>query len=110
MAFFTEETDNTKGSHHDNQIAALLCMHKAVGGNHDLRQFEVDEIARGINLDEKETQRTMYVLEGMKLVQPCPPGDFTTRFWRISEEGCSLAITIIKTQEETAKQQKAYAA
>jgi hypothetical protein len=37
--------------------------------------------------DDKELIRYLYILEGQKLVSPCPPGDFTAKEWTITDEG-----------------------
>ena len=43
--------------------------------------------------DEKETQRYLYILEGHKLVTPKPAGDFTSKFWALTDDG-------VKTYEQ----------
>ena len=110
MAFFTEDTDTTKGSHYKNQMCVVEYMNATCNNNPESRNFEIDEISRGISLDEKETLRTLYVLEGLKLVQPCPPGDFTSKIWKITLEGCKLAKTITESRSDSAKQETAFAA
>ena len=111
MAFFSEDTDTTKGSHYINQMSVVEYMEGACNGNHETRTFEIDEISRSISLEDKETQRTLYVLEGLKLVQPVPPGDFTSKIWKITSEGVKLSKTIKKSKAENgAKPQSACAA
>lgn len=52
------------------------------------RHYHLHEIADLSGLkDEKETQRYLFILEGQKLVAPCPKGDFTSRVWHITNEG-----------------------
>jgi uncharacterized protein YqgQ len=41
-------------------------------------------------LDEKEMMRALFILEGHKLVNPNPAGDFTSRYWGITMEGIKL--------------------
>ena len=40
--------------------------------------------------DEKELMRALFILEGHKLVNPNPAGDFTSRYWGITMEGIKL--------------------
>ena len=52
------------------------------------RPREIQELLDFTGLtDEREIQRVLYILEGLKLVTPCPPGDFTARSWQITTEG-----------------------
>jgi hypothetical protein len=52
------------------------------------RRLEITEIAQRSGLvDEKETQRFLFILEGQKLVTPFPEGDFTSKFWQITTQG-----------------------
>ncbi len=58
------------------------------GGNTETRSLEITEIAERSGLrDEKETQRFLFILEGQKLVTPCPPKDFTSKIWQITSQG-----------------------
>jgi DNA-binding IclR family transcriptional regulator len=58
------------------------------GGNTEPRSLEITEIAERSGLrDEKETQRFLFILEGQKLVTPCPPKDFTSKIWQITSQG-----------------------
>lgn len=51
-------------------------------------QKELNEIAELSGLqDEKETQRYLYILEGHKLVTPKPAGDFTSKYWALTDDG-----------------------
>lgn len=62
------------------------------------RQFDISTIAElsGVN-DEKEIQRYLYILEGRKWVAPHPPGDFTSKFWHITEDGLR-AVQVIERE------------
>jgi hypothetical protein len=52
------------------------------------RRLEINEIAQRSGLvDEKETQRFLFILEGQKLVSPFPEGDFTSKIWQITSQG-----------------------
>jgi DNA-binding IclR family transcriptional regulator len=52
------------------------------------RRLEITEIAQRSGLvDEKETQRFLFILEGQKLVTPFPEGDFTSKIWQITSQG-----------------------
>lgn len=52
------------------------------------RRLEITEIAQRSGLvDEKETQRFLFILEGQKLVSPFPEGDFTSKIWQITSQG-----------------------
>jgi hypothetical protein len=46
--------------------------------------------------DEKETQRYLYILEGHKIVTPKPAGDFTSKFWALTEDGVKTYKQICK--------------
>jgi len=50
--------------------------------------LEVSDLSgrTGIN-DNDEVLRALYTLEGKSLVQPCPPGDFTSNVWAITDVG-----------------------
>jgi hypothetical protein len=49
---------------------------------------DVEHIAKHLALnDNKDLQRYLFILEGQKLVTPVPPGDLTSRFWAITEQG-----------------------
>jgi hypothetical protein len=52
------------------------------------KRLEITEIAQRSGLvDEKETQRFLFILEGQKLVTPFPEGDFTSKVWQITTQG-----------------------
>jgi hypothetical protein len=41
--------------------------------------------------DEREVQRSLYILEGQKFVTPIPEGNFTSRIWCATKEGIRFA-------------------
>lgn len=72
----------------EQQLELLKCMSaefESVGSVS--RQFVITELARSIGSDEKEVQRSLYILEGHKFVTPFPEGDFTSKTWQITETG-----------------------
>jgi hypothetical protein len=69
-----------------NQINILKALNNKPSS--EARPIQIDEIATASGLkDERETQRFLYILEGLKLVAPHPAGDFTSRHWVITPEG-----------------------
>ncbi len=59
------------------------------------RSLEISEIAERSGLDdEKEVLRSLYILEGAKFVSPNPVGDFTSKIWRITDDGVRAFQTI----------------
>jgi hypothetical protein len=59
------------------------------------RRLEINEIAQRSGLvDEKETQRFLFILEGQKLVSPFPEGDFTSKIWQITSQGVQTLLQI----------------
>jgi hypothetical protein len=60
----------------------------------EVRQFQISDIALNISHDEKDVQRSLYVLEGHKLVTPMPPGDFTSNSWCVTETGLSAVKSL----------------
>ena len=60
------------------QILNALAPHSTA--TPDSRRLQITEIAQISGLvDEKETQRFLFILEGQKLVSPFPEGDFTSK-------------------------------
>ena len=50
--------------------------------------FEISEIGAGIGLnDNDEILRALYTLEGRSLVTPDPEGNFTSKNWKITDDG-----------------------
>jgi len=81
-----------------NQINILKALYRQTEPPDSPRQFDISTIAElsGVN-DEKEIQRYLYILEGHKLVAPHPPGDFTSKFWHITEDGMR-AVRVIERE------------
>ena len=86
------------------QIAIL----KALAGNTAAgpvvpRQVSMVEIAQASGLsDEREVQRYLFILEGHKLVAPCPEGDFTSKIWQITADGISVVRSIRRATQAAA--------
>ena len=75
-------------SSHLHQINVLKVLSSDQPQDNGPRHYHIHEIADLSGLkDEKETQRYLFILEGQKLVAPCPKGDFTSRVWHITQEG-----------------------
>ena len=54
----------------------------------DKENLEVSEISSGTSVrDTDDILRALYTLEGKHLVEPCPPGDFTSSFWKVTPIG-----------------------
>jgi len=72
-----------------SQIQILNALASTLSpGASEPRRLEITEIAQRSGLgDEKETQRFLFILEGQKLVTPCPEGDFTSKVWQITTQG-----------------------
>ena len=83
-------------------LKAMCSQHGApqpvVHPKHLSKQMDISAIAQASGLnDEKETQRYLYILEGHKLVSPTPPGDFTSKYWHITEDGVR-AVKMISSE------------
>ncbi len=66
--------------------------------NHDRKEYNINELTELARLaDEKEVIRYLFILEGQKLVSPLPEGDFTSRHWKITDNGVRVLKTISKT-------------
>ena len=78
-----------EGNPIEQQIELLKCMSHAdeQQSNPMERQYLISDLARVVGSDEKEVQRSLYILEGHKFVTPFPEGDFTSKSWKITEIG-----------------------
>ena len=96
----TDETQSASAEKiKKNQLAVLRALSASGWGTNGPKPFQLTEIAELSGLkDEKEVQRSLYVLEGHKLVSPTPAGDFTSKIWHITEDGAKLAKRIEKTE------------
>jgi hypothetical protein len=71
-----------------SQIQILNALaNNTAGGSSEQSKLEINQIAERSGLDEKETQRFLFILEGQKLVTPLPEGDFTSKIWQITSQG-----------------------
>ena len=69
------------------QILVLKAMCDGVCSVHEARQYHIQELASVLGSDEREVQRSLYILEGHKFVSPYPAGDFTSKTWTVTEGG-----------------------
>ena len=71
-----------------SQIQILNALAPHPTATPEPRRLQITEIAQISGLvDEKETQRFLFILEGQKLVSPFPEGDFTSKVWQITNQG-----------------------
>lgn len=73
-----------------SSVSQIQILHALATSNDssEPRRLEITEIAQRSGLvDEKETQRFLFILEGQKLVTPFPEGDFTSKIWQITSQG-----------------------
>ncbi len=71
-----------------SQIQILNALAPNSPATPESRRLQITEIAQISGLvDEKETQRFLFILEGQKLVSPFPEGDFTSKVWQITNQG-----------------------
>ena len=71
----------------EKQLLVLEKMIEGSGGTSEGKQFQIHELAAMTGHDEREVQRSLYILEGHKYVAPCPPGDFTSKTWQLTKDG-----------------------
>ena len=79
-----------KTSEGDRSIAQVQVLRKMCEGAdspHQARQYQIQELAAVLGSDEREVQRSLYILEGHKYVAPYPAGDFTSKVWQATEGG-----------------------
>jgi hypothetical protein len=88
MSSSKSNSESNEAKRFEIQLSVLNYMSK--NSNRDSsKYFPIQEIAEGVGSDEKDIQRSLFVLEGHKLVCPMPPGDFTSRMWCMTEAGMS---------------------
>ncbi len=68
---------------YQNQLNVLKILRRPNSTPMDLNDITVQTG----HADEREAQRVLYILEGHRLVTPLPPGDLTSRSWKITPEG-----------------------
>ncbi|MBL7663183.1 hypothetical protein JNK13_10590 [bacterium] len=61
---------------------------------------DIAQVAQALDVSFDEIQRALYHLEGKMLAEPVPPGNLTSRLWRISSLG---ADALGKLTYETAQ-------
>ncbi len=79
-----------RGTEGDKAVAQILVLKKMGEGARSVqeaRQYQIQELATSLGSDEREVQRSLYILEGHKFVSPYPAGDFTSKTWQITEGG-----------------------
>ena len=74
------------------EVLVLKCLAELTAPQTGREMVEISEVsfASGIR-DTEETLRALYTLEGKNLVEPDPPGDFTSNRWRITATGTRAA-------------------
>jgi hypothetical protein len=79
---------NAKRMISDPELLVLKFMDTELKADPERENLEVTEISMGLGVrDTDEVLRSLYTLEGKHLVEPCPPGDFTSSFWRVTPIG-----------------------
>lgn len=79
---------NAKRMISDQELHVLKFMDKELKADLERESLEISEVAMGLGVrDTDEVLRSLYTLEGKHLVEPCPPGDFTSSFWRVTPIG-----------------------
>jgi hypothetical protein len=77
-----------KSNFSPKELSVLQCLREKSGTVQDLITIEINEISSGSGIrDSEEVLRALYTLEGRSLVEPDPPGDFTSARWRITDLG-----------------------
>lgn len=77
------------------QVQLSVFKYMAAGCSKDsIRYFELSEIAEEVAAEEKDVQRSLFVLEGHKLVSPMPPGNLTSRTWCLTETGMAASRSL----------------
>jgi len=94
----SEKSKNKIPDSYINQISILRVLAQETSADEQQRQFQIHEIAELSGLvDERETQRCLFILEGQKLVSPYPPGDFTSKSWHITKHGTKTYRSIARS-------------
>lgn len=106
-----ENTAADNENYYNTQFELLKHMHTASqkGSVIDVTTiFSVAELAEGTPIKDKdEALRSLYILEGQKLVTPFPPGDFTSNNWCLTEMGSEIAGKINEQTKDQASQRAA---
>lgn len=90
-------TDSRSESHTESEILAdttrktLIAVLKSMAdGSAQSKYLLINEIIERSGLDERDVQRSLYILEGQKLVCPLPEGDFTSKHWQLTTDGTKI--------------------
>ena len=80
----------------DTELNILQFLETNLGSTVDRNTIEIAQISQSTGIkDNDEVLRALYSLEGKSLVEPNPPGDFTSNHWRITNVG-SKALDMIE--------------
>jgi len=83
-----DDDRNAKRIISDLELDILKYMDRELKSDADKENLEVSEISSGTSVrDTDDILRALYTLEGKHLVEPCPPGDFTSSFWKVTPIG-----------------------
>jgi len=83
-----DDDRNAKRIISDIELEILKFMDRELKSDVDKGNLEVSEISQGTGVrDTDDILRALYTLEGKHLVEPCPPGDFTSSFWKVTVIG-----------------------
>ena len=86
-----------------SQFELLKHMYHGAAKNTDEKitiQFSVNDLATDTQKDGDEVLRSLYVLEGQKLVAPYPAGDFTSNNWCLTDVGADIAEKVANQADE----------
>lgn len=81
----SENNDSNESEQFKKQVKLLKTMCDGFGG--EPRQYQIQELSLLTGHEEKDIQRSLYVLEGHKYVTPYPAGDFTSKVWCATDSG-----------------------
>jgi len=83
-----------------NEITILRCLESRRRLSKKDPVSEIAEISFRTGIEDHETTlRSLYTLEGQRLVEPHPPGKFTSNYWKITNSGAE-AIKEIEDNED----------
>lgn len=80
------------------EVTVLKCLCNRQQSQEDTDTTDITELSSSTGIrDNEEVLRALYTLEGKSLVEPHPPGDFTSTSWRITGTGVK-ALTLLKRE------------
>lgn len=98
MAKSSEEQALFNDDYNRRQLEIIQFMHKTAVTSEmqpEEATYTVKEIASGSRLsDPEEVLRTLYIMEGQRMVSPYPEGDFTASHWNLTSYGIDIAEKI----------------